>query len=302
MFQLYTLLIVSLFVGLFASPLQAATYIIEDDTIGAVSTYIVKKNDSLAEIARRFDLGVVELLAANPGLSQKNLKAGMPLTLTAMHILPLPRQGMVLNLSELRMFYFVDAQHVMTFPIGIGREGWDTPLGITKITKKRPNPVWIPPDSIRLEMPNLPAIVPAGPDNPLGQYALNLGLPGYAIHGTNRPFSVGKRSSHGCIRLYPEDIATLFGAVEVGAPVAIIDTPYKLGWRGMELLLEVTPTQKQSDAIMHYHQPPPVNFPDMEDAILSMGTDIDIDWEIVKQVTAARSGIPVVIGRKSTPN
>ena len=230
-------LIATVFAGSFLTqPLAAATYPMNGDVVGAVRSYTVKNHDSLAKIARHFDLGMVELLAANPGITTQNLRAGTILIVTNSHVLPRPHTGIVINLPELRLFYFLDSHYVMTFPIGIGREGWDTPLGVTRIAIKREKPTWTPPDSIRAENPKLPRIVPAGPNNPLGNYALDLALPAYAIHGTNRPASVGLRSSHGCIRLYPEDIATLFHVVKVGTKVTIIDTPVKLGWQGFESL------------------------------------------------------------------
>lgn len=279
---------------------HAATYEVHGDVAGAISYYRVKKNDNLSEIARHFDIGIVELLTANPGVNARSLWAGAILTIVTMHVLPVSRQGIVLNLSELRLFYFPDARHVMTFPVGIGREGWNTPLGSTRIIKKREHPTWTPPDSIRVESPHLPKVVPAGPDNPLGQYALTLAMPGYAIHGTNRPYSVGKRSSHGCIRLYPEDIAVLFNAVQTDTSVAIIDTPYKLGWQGNNLLLEITPTQQQADAIEQYQEPHPINLPEVDDAIKQLGEATDINWKTVDQTTSQRNGIPTIIGNKST--
>ncbi len=284
---------------LFGGTLRAATFAIDGDVIGVVTRYSVAPKDNLSEIARRFDVGIIELLAINPGLSPKTLKTGTVLIIPTMHVLPPIREGIVLNLSELRLFYFKDPTHVMSVPIGIGREGRETPLGITSIIRKRANPVWVPPASIRKELPNLPPIVPAGPDNPLGQYALSLGIPNYAIHGTNKPYSIGKRSSHGCIRLYPEDIAALFIAVNVATPVTIIDTPFKLGWKGSELFLEITPTQLQSDAIMKYRQPQLVKIPELGAAIRQMGDGVAIDWKVVEQAMILRSGLPVMIGKKS---
>jgi len=284
---------------LFGGTLRAATFAIDGDVIGVVTHYSVAPKDNLPEIARRFDVGIIELLAINPGLSPKTLEAGTVLIIPTMHVLPAIRQGIVLNLSEFRLFYFIDAIHVMSVPIGIGREGRETPLGITSIIRKRANPVWVPPASIRKELPNLPPIVPAGPDNPLGQYALSLGIPSYAIHGTNRPYSIGKRTSHGCIRLYPEDIAALFNAVDVATPVTIIDAPFKLGWKGSELFLEITPTQLQSDAIMKYRKPPLVKIPELGDAIRLMGEGVAIDWKVVDRAMILRSGLPVMIGKKS---
>lgn len=280
-------------------PAQAATFKRNGDLIGEVTTYKVKKEDNLYEVARQHDLGIVELLAANPGVDVWTPKKDTLLTLTTSHVLPKIHNGIVINLSELRLFYFVDENTIMTFPIGIGSEGWSTPTGTTKITLKRKDPTWTPPDSIREENPELPDIIPPGPDNPLGAYALNLGLPRFAIHGTNRPYGVGKRSSHGCIRLYPEDIEILFNAVSTGTQVTIVDTPYKIGWQGDTMFLEVTQTQKQSDTIAAYRVPARISMPDIHNTIRqTAGDNAVIDWFIVDHAINEHSGIPVAIGER----
>lgn len=280
--------------------LYAATYTPNGDIIGEISHYKVKKNDDLRRIARQFDVGIVELLAANPGVMQRTLKAGMNLTIPTAYILPYVRNGIVLNLSAMRLFYFPDAHTVMTFPLGIGREGWETPIGSTVIALKRKNPVWIPPESIREEEPNLPEVVPAGPNNPLGQYALNLGMPGIRIHGTNSPYSIGKRTSHGCIRMYPEDIKTLFNAVAKGTSVVIIDSSYQLGWQGNTLFLQIMLTAEQADVLAKYMTPVPEDMPEVEDAILKETADhaISVDWQAVKEIIAEHKGIPLPVGRR----
>lgn len=280
---------------------HAAAFTPDGDSIGAISEYAVKKDDTLHTIARRFDIGIVELLAANPDITNpRRLKAGTILTLPTEHILPPVRKGIVLNLPELRLFYFMPDGTVMTFPVGIGREGWQTPTGSTTVLLKRKDPTWIPPDSLREEDPDLPDFVPPGPNNPLGQYALNIGMEGIRIHGTNQPYSIGKRSSHGCIRLYPEDIETLFNAVEVGTPVTIIDLPYKIGWRRKTLLLEVTPTQDQADNIAAYREPEPADLPELADAVRQAGKNAAIDWQAVDQEVAEHSGIPAAIGKRTS--
>lgn len=281
-------------------PLRAATFTLESDVVGEITHYTVKEKDNLYEIARRHDIGIVELLSANPGIDPWMPEVGTKLTITSTHVLPPgPRKGIVVNLSELRLFYFVDDRTVMTFPIGIGRDGWETPIGTTKIVLKRKNPAWIPPTSIREENPDLLEIVPAGPDNPLGAYALNIDWPGYVIHGTNRPYGIGKRSSHGCIRLYPEDIEALFKVADIGTKVTIIDTPYKLGWRGKDLFLEITPTQQQSDAIAKYRRPFPVSVPELYDAILEAAGDAEINWYEVEKTIERRDGVPTIINHQT---
>lgn len=284
-------------------PAYAASYSIEGDMAGTASQYKVQRGDNLYILARRFDIGIVELLAANPGVTPKNLKAGQQLTLPTSYVLPRPHNGIILNLPELRLYYFADEHTVMTFPVSIGREGWKTPIGSTEIVLKRKDPVWIPPDSIREEDPKLPKIVPAGPKNPLGLFALNLGWSGYRIHGTNAPYSIGRRSSHGCIRLYPEDIDTLFHAIEKGTLVTVINAPYKIGWQADTLFLEVTPTEEQDDAIGIFHQPLPVQLDGLEDAIRAHAGDTEVDWEAVHKAAEMHSGVPVAVGHKSNvPN
>ncbi|TAL39561.1 MAG: LysM peptidoglycan-binding domain-containing protein [Alphaproteobacteria bacterium] len=204
------------------APAQAAVFYIRGDVAGATSQYTVKAKETLYDVARRFDLGILELQAANPGIPVRKPAKGAVLVIPALHALPPVREGLVIDLRRLRLFYFDGTDRVYTFPIGTGKDGWQTPQGVTKIVRKKKAPSWTPPDSIRAEDPTLPAVVPPGPDNPLGQYALYLGWSGYAMHGTNRPSSIGTRASHGCIRLYPEDIKVLFEIVEPGTQVVIL--------------------------------------------------------------------------------
>ena len=185
----------------------------------------------------------------------------------------------------------------MTFPIGIGREGWLTPLAMTIVTKKRKDPTWTPPASIRAENPALPDVVPAGPDNPLGQYALTIGIPSYAIHGTNRPYAVGKRSSHGCIRLYPEDIEVLFNAVDVGVSVTIIDAPYNVGRKNDTIFLETHPLAKPATIASDASRPSRTDIPSAIKNRADKNTVID--WARVKRVMSDRKSIPVAVGKGS---
>ncbi len=281
---------------------QAAIYNpADDEVIGQVTFYAVQKGDTLYSVARTHDLGIVEVMAANPGVDVWQPETGRVLSLPTAHVLPAsPRRGIVINLSELRLFYYSDSHTVMSFPVGIGKEGWPTPVGTTLIAKKRIAPVWIPPASIRRETPDLPEKIPAGPDNPLGNYALNLGWPGFVVHGTNYPRSIGRRSSHGCIRLYPEDIATLFERVEPGTKVTVIDTPYKLGWRDDQLWLEVTPEQYQADEIIEHGIIRSQTIPDGLDAavIETAGENTRIDWYAVDRAVKTRTGLPVAVARK----
>ncbi len=280
-------------------PAQAAEYEAQGDLAGEVTHYVVRKQDDLPHIARRFDIGILAMLAANPGVNSKNLREGMTLVIPSRYILPVPREGIVLNLPELRLYYFEEDGKVLTFPVTVGREGWATPLGETTIARKRENPVWKPTPNIRRENPELPAEVPAGPKNPLGKFALNLAEPGdYRIHGTNHPLGIGKRSSHGCIRLFPEDIERLFHAVEVGTKVTVIDAAYKLGWQGHTLWLQVSPTQDQDDELLAHRPLKRVTMPEMKEAIQAIGNGVAIDWNAVETAAGKPSGIPVMIGKK----
>lgn len=289
---------------LFNQAAFSATYKIQNgsDIAGEVAHYTVTGNETFYSIARQFDLGIVELMATNPGIDPWIPTEGTLLSLPTSYVLPkVKRHGIVINLPELRLFYFIDAKTIMTFPIGIGRDGWQTPIGETTITLKRKNPSWVPPASIMEVKPHLPKIVPAGPDNPLGAYALNLGFkPGsFLIHGTNRPHGIGLRSSHGCIRMYPEDIEVLFNTVKKGTKVTVIDTPYKLGWLNNILYLEVTPTQEQIDDIANHREPEalvPVEI--YKDIDKIVGINGEVDWPAVDEAIIKRTGLPVAIVRK----
>ena len=222
-----------------------------DDLIGQLQEVSITTEDTLLDIARRFDLGYNEITAANPDVDPWLPAEGDRLVIPSYFILPsAPRNGIIINLAEMRLYYFppqeqVTSEHtakVMTYPIGIGQEGWSTPLGVTYVTEKITDPAWTVPDSILEEYAMagrpLPRIMPPGPDNPLGRFALRLEIPGFLIHGTNKPFGVGRRISHGCIRMYPEDIEELFQHVPVGTRVWVVDQPYKIGQRNNHLMLE----------------------------------------------------------------
>jgi L,D-transpeptidase ErfK/SrfK len=221
------------------------------DVIGAITTVNATYEDTLLDIARRKSIGQDQMERANPGVDRWLPGEGTPVVVPSHYILPrAPREGLVLNLPEMRMYYFPPRKpgqpaQVQTYPIGIGRMDWATPLGTTKITGKIKDPTWTPPESIRIEHAAkgdpLPRVVPAGPDNPLGRYAMRLSIPGYLIHSTNKPLGVGMRVSHGCIRMLPDDIERLFPQLPVGTPVNIVNQPVKAGWHGGKLYIEVHP-------------------------------------------------------------
>jgi L,D-transpeptidase ErfK/SrfK len=221
------------------------------DVIGAVATVTARQEDTLVDIARRHGLGYHDIVRANPGVNIWLPGEGAEVVIPTRFVLPPgPRKGIVLNLPEYRLYYYPESAegepaYVMTYPISIGRMDWETPLGMTSVVAKVKDPSWYPPKSVRdehaAEGRPLPRIVPPGPQNPLGKYAMRLGLPGYLIHSTNRPAGVGMRVTHGCIRMFPEDIEYLFPNVDVNTPVRIINEPVKLGWFGTKLVMEAHP-------------------------------------------------------------
>lgn len=285
--------------ALIAAPLLAFPAVAEGDVVGTLERYRVVTADRFVDLAVQFHVGYVELLAANPGVNPWIPPPGTELLMPAQHVLPAaPREGIVINLAEMRLYYFPPSgEPIQSYAIGIGRDGWATPLGRTTVRGKRLNPTWTPPASIRAEQPNLPEVVPAGPDNPLGTHAVYLNWPSYVIHGTNIPAGVGRRVSHGCIRMYPEDIATLFPRIATGAPVMVVDQPVKVGWLGRDLYLEVHPTIAQHISV-EYRQPPPRDpLPDLMELVRAAAGDAmaAIDVRRVYQTAKDRSGVPVRI-------
>jgi len=233
-------------------PIAANHFVLESpgqSVIGEPQVVFTHGTDTLSDLARAYGLGYDELLAANPGVDPWLPGESTPVLLPTQYVLPdVPREGVVLNIASRRLFYFPrmsegQAVVVKTYPIGIGRVGWETPLGITRVMSKAKDPAWYVPLSVRQEHAGLgdplPSVVPPGPDNPLGHRVLKLEMPGYLIHGTNQPYGVGMRVSHGCVRLYPENIEYLYELVEVGETVAIINEPFLLGKLNGEWYFEV---------------------------------------------------------------
>jgi L,D-transpeptidase ErfK/SrfK len=220
----------------------------EQTVVGEPQIVFTSGTDTFSDLAREYGLGYDELVAANPGVDPWLPGDHTPVLLPTQYVLPdTPRRGMILNIASKRLFYYPPAKEgqaveVMTYPIGIGRVGWETPLGETHVVSKVRDPDWYVPWSVQQEHREqgdpLPSVVPPGPDNPLGAYALKLEMPGYLIHGTNQPYGVGMRVSHGCIRLYPENIELLYSLVDIGETVTIINEPYLLGRLNGELYLE----------------------------------------------------------------
>ncbi len=271
------------------------------DVVGSVKITTARQQDTLLDIARRYDLGYEEIIAANPGVDPWLPGEDTTVVLPTQFILPRQeRQGLVLNLASMRLFYFPNPEQgqpaeVITHPIGIGREGWRTPQGTTRIIQKIEEPAWTVPESVRREHAELgdplPPIVPPGPDNPLGEFAMRLSRPQYLIHGTNKPWGVGIRVSHGCVRLYPEDIARLFPQVPVGTQVRIINEPYVAGWRGGELYLEAhEPLSEEAGRWRGSLKP-------MEKAVERKVADlpVEVNWNKARQIARQARGIPVPV-------
>ena len=208
--------------------------------VGQVYSVTAAEEDTLLDIARTHNVGYEEIRMANPDVSLWVPGEGTEVTIPGQFILPdEKRTGIVINVAELRLYYYPDVEagetpRVETYPIGIGRDAYNTPLGITETTMRLENPAWYPPESIRREAAErgdpAPSVVPPGADNPLGKHAILLDIPGYLIHGTNQPDGIGMRASRGCIRMHPEDIESVFWRVPVGTQVNIIDSPIKVGW------------------------------------------------------------------------
>lgn len=237
-------LVASAFLLILSCAALAEVYSGDATVIGIRKSYRTRAGESLVEVARRFDLGYQELVAANPGIDPFAPGAGISVTIPTEWIVPasLKWGGIVINLSEMRLYYsfsFKGARLIASFPIGIGDEGKDTPVGTFRVIQKIENPSWYVPQSVKMEKPELPDVVPPGPDNPLGTHAMRLSERTILIHGTNKPWGVGRRVSHGCIRLYPEDIPRLYRLVAVGTPVTIVMEPVKVGERNGRVFAEV---------------------------------------------------------------
>jgi L,D-transpeptidase ErfK/SrfK len=282
------------------------------EVVGEMQVLFTRHENTFSAIAREYDLGYEELRRANPGVDHWLPGEETPVYLPTQAILPdAPRAGIVINLPSMRLFYFSDhekrageaqpvAMSVTSHPIGIGRQGWATPVGSAKVTQKARDPVWYVPASVRKEHAErgdpLPSIVPAGPDNPLGRHAIALSMPGYLLHGTNKPAGVGMRVSHGCIRLYPEDIEALFDRIAAGTEVHIVNQPVLAGWRDGELYLQV-------------HQPLDEDERDLAEevekvlsaAIKRAGNEqqVQLKRDAIVTVLAEQRGIPFPVGTAS---
>ena len=218
--------------------------------IGAEGSHAIEDGETLFSIARDHSLGFRELVAANPDLDAWQPEVGRTLRLPNRHLLPeAPREGIVVDLAQRRLFYFPpEGDQVLTWPVSIGQQGHDTPLGQTRVVRKRVDPTWVPPPSVREKFEDLPASVPPGDSNPLGTRALDLGWPSYVIHGTNLAMGVGGSLSHGCVRMHNRDVEMLYELVETDILVTVVDQPVRLGWHENGLWMQVSPDWDKLDA------------------------------------------------------
>jgi L,D-transpeptidase ErfK/SrfK len=295
-----------------ASQSLAAEYLLPvngDNVIGAISIAVAEHEDTLLDIGRRFGVGYEEIIVANPGIDPWLPGAGTEVLIPGRFILPdAPREGVVVNLPEHRLYYYPPAQPgqprvVRTYPISTGKMDWKTPLGVTRVVAKQEKPNWYPPQSVRLEHEKkgdpLPPFIPPGPDNPLGEHVLRLGLPGgsYLIHGTNRPAGVGMQVTHGCIRLFPEDIAELYSLVPVNTKVNLVDQTTKVGWSRGGLFIERQAPLEGTGNPAHLD---PAEFERVVKAAMA-GRESTVDWNMARAVFQQATSVPVRIGEHVLP-
>ena len=295
-----------------SAPVIASVYPLPADgsaVVGTDEAVTSAYTDTLPELAHRYSLGYYEIIRANPSVDVWLPGAGKRVVLPGRRILPTgPREGIVVNLPEHRLYYYPKPRNaheqrvVITYPISIGKMDWRTPLGETRVIAKIRNPSWYPPESIRKEHAAngdpLPKVVPAGPDNPLGDFALRLaaGDGEYMIHGTNNPTAVGMSVTHGCIRMYPEDVAALFPLVAVGTKVWLVNEPVKVAWVNGELLLEAHPPVDEEGQSV---EPDLGLLSKLLDQALGDSTAA-IHWDLARKTLQAADGIPTVVGLAAT--
>ena len=298
---------------LLASRAEAAEFPLREDggdIFGQVEKIRTRYEDTLIALARRYSLGYEELVRVNPGVDPWLPGEGTEVLIPGQRLLPPGvREGIVVNLPEHRMYFFPkpksgEQPKVLTFPVSVGKMDWRTPIGSTRVVGKQKNPAWFPPKSVhaerkRLGEPALPSMVPPGRDNPLGAHAMRLGIPGgaYLIHGTNNPDAVGMAVTHGCLRMYPEDIARLFDLVAVGTKVSLINEPVKMTRSDGEIWLEVHPPIDAEGQVL------PVKLEDFEarlDQLLGE-SEVMINWDVALAALRSADGIPVMIGLELLP-
>ncbi len=293
--------------SLLATVSQAAVFTLPPDggsLIGQDQQIQSRASDTLLDLARKYSVGYWEIQEANPKVDLWLPGQGTPITIPVRFIVPpVAHQGIVINLPQHRLFYFPkprrrDQPIVITYPVSPGEGNFPTPVGVTRIIRKVPHPIWIPTRHILAAHAAagdpIPKVWPAGPDNPMGEWALETTLSRgeIYIHGTNNPMAIGMSVTHGCVRLYPEDIAALYPVVRVGTPVIIVDEPVLASLQDGELYLEVHPPTSSN------HVPVPPDFDKISQIIdAAIGKNVvAVDWDKVRQVATQANGIPELIG------
>lgn len=267
-----------------------------DEVVGeGIQNYLIKGPETLMELARVYGLGFNEVVLANPHTDEWMPPADSVVKLSTQWVLPeasVKGNELVVNVPEMRLYHrYNGGRSLETFAVGVGREGWETPLMTTTVVGKKADPAWHVPKSILKEKPFLPAVVPPGPENPLGTHAIYLGGGDYRIHGTNQPLGVGRRVSHGCMRLYPEDIITLYNKVQVGSRVHIVNEPVKAGWKGDALYLEVHPSLEGDDNLRALAVRAVTRAMDRAPEVI-----LHPDWRLVDQLAKTPDGMPHQVG------
>lgn len=267
-----------------------------DSVVGTPLYFTARAKDTLLDIARQNNLGFDDMRQANPKVDTWVPGEGTQVLVPAFYVLPnVPRQGIVVNRAEKRLYYYPpnSPNEVRVYAVTVGKDAMATPLGNFDVIEKRKDPTWTPGPQVRANHAAkghiLPPTVPPGPDNPLGRYAMRLSNPDYLIHGTNQPWGMGLEVSGGCIRMYPESIEELYGMADLKTPVAIIDQPYKYGWLGDELYLEVQTGEKS--VRQHYRSVIPESVVNAE--------RVTIDWKAVERAVEEDSGVPQLVGHRS---
>jgi L,D-transpeptidase ErfK/SrfK len=294
-----------LFLSFVAMPLHAAVYPLPaapNSVIGEIQYVTAKHEDTFLSLGRQYGVGFEEMVAANPGVDAWVPGEGTRVLIPSRFILPnAKREGIIVNLSEHRIYYFPKPKpgkpaEVQTFPVSIGKMDWKTPLGLTHVATKIMNPTWYPPESVRDEHASrgdfLPRVIPPGPNNPLGEFAMRLAITGgsFLIHGTNNPDGIGMDVTHGCVRMFPEDIEFFFREVPVNTPVLIVNQPHKMGWSGDKLYMEI-------------HKPLEGSAIDANDltnltrliVTASVERSVRLDWASAEKIYLMPTGVPTEV-------
>ena len=286
----------------FSSGCNLGQLIDRDGNLRETTTYRAAYQDTLLDVARRFHLGYVEMVAANPGTDPWLPGEGAELVLPTVHLLPdAEPEGIIINLADMRLYYVSEpGAPPQSYPIGIGREGLTTPLGTTEVVRKKVDPTWRPTPRMRgRRSRSCPSRSAGRARQPARQPGHVPRLAAYLIHGTNKPWGIGRRSSSGCIRMYPEDIEALFDKIAVGTKVTVVDQPVKLGWIDGELFMEAHPTQAQSDQLEALGRFDPLLPSSVVDQVLAAAGEAAprLDWSRIRQAAVERRGYPLQVTR-----